>query len=192
MAWLPLYIDHDDAMQLLGLLNADSEIAFIVADGPKKWVARQKLPVIPGRRVCLWHVPSGHLPLLTSDGAARTVSDPWTGWTELRTGADPTTPYFGAGHPGIIWWNIRLESRSSSSGIGLSSFEWIGNHYRIIGSGAEPSTEAWWAGLRKSVRKQKAKRVPRSGPIDGPRPEVWALPSALTKITSGVARDSNP
>jgi hypothetical protein len=192
MAWLPLYMDRDDAGQLLVSLNADPAIAFIVADGPSKWIARQTLPDISQRRVCLWHVPSGPLPLLNAERATRTVDDPWAGWTELRSGADPTNPYFGAGHPGIVWWNVQIESRSPTGGIGLSSLEWIGNHYRIIGSGAESSTELWWAGLRKSVRKQKAKRIPRSGPIDGPRPEIWAFPSALAKITSGIPRDNNP
>jgi len=62
----------------------------------------------------------------------------------------------------------------------------------MIGSPAKPSTERWWANLRKWVRKQGAKRIPRSGPIDGPHPEIWAMPSALERFESGLPRDANP
>jgi hypothetical protein len=193
MPWLPLYIDETDASVVLAALNADPSVAFIIADGPGKWMARGSLDTISDGRLCLWHVPSGPLPLLRPGAEPPlVVDDPWAGWTELRAGADRTMPYFGAGHPGIIWWNLRTRSRRAAGGIGLSSFEWIGNHYRIIGSAAAPSTEAWWAGLRRLVRKQKARRVPRSGPVDGDHPEIWALPSALRKIQDGSSRDDNP
>lgn len=192
MPWLPLYIDENDASILLEALNADPNVAFIVADGPGKWVAHGTIHGVEDGRFCLWHVPSGPLPLLSPSAETVEVEDPWSGWTELRAGANRTTPYFGAGHPGVIWWNKRTRSRSVAGGIGLSSFEWIGNHYRIIGSPAAPSTEAWWAGLRKFIRKQKAMRVPRSGPVDGDHPVIWALPSALTKIRAGLPRDNNP
>ncbi len=190
--WLPLYVDETDASLLLECINLDPDVAFIVANGPGQWVARASLDKVEDGRFCIWHVPSGPLPMLNSRAKPLTVDDPWSGWTELRAGADRTLPYFGQGHPGVIWWNLRTRSRSADGGLGLSSFEWIGNHYRIIGSPAAPSTEAWWAGLRRLIRKQKAERVPRSGPVDGARPEIWALPSALVKIQRGMHRDNNP
>ena len=193
MAWLPIYIDENDAGLLLDCLNSDAEIAFIVSDGDGRWVARSTLAAPTDERFCLWHVPSGPLPLVRPGGAVPSVvADPWGGWSELRSGADPTRPYFGPGHPGIIWWNIRTKSYLTPGALGMSSFEWIGNHYRIIGSAADQSTERWWAGLRKLVRKMKARRIPRSGPIDGPHPEIWALPSAMAKIHAGMPRDNNP
>jgi hypothetical protein len=193
MPWLPLYIDEIDAAGLGDELNFDPEIAFIVATSPGVWVARRALHGIADGRLCLWHVPSGPLPLFRGvDRQPGTVADPWAGWTEFKAGADPLVPYFGAGHPGIVWWNVRTRSRRVPGGIGLSSFEWIGNHYRVLGNAADPRTEAWWAQLRKSVRRWKARRVPRSGPTDGPNPEIWALPSALSKINAGVPRDENP
>jgi len=140
----------------------------------------------------LWHRPSGPLPLVGPfKSAVGEVLDPFAGWTEIRSGANAHQPYFGAGHTGVVWWNVKIESKQLP-GLGLSSFEWIGNHYKIIGQPAKPETEAWWKRLRNAVRRLKAVRVPRSGPVDGPRPEIWALPSALQKIRDGVARDLNP
>jgi hypothetical protein len=192
MPWFPLYIDAVDAADLLGRLNFDPEIAFIVANGPGRWIARRALVAIPDGRHCLWHCPTGALPLLRSGNAPDgVIADPWAGWKEARAGADPSQPYFGPGHPGIIWWNVNVASRDPPGGIGLSSFEWVGNHYRIIGSSADPKTEAWWAQLRKSVKKRGARRIPRHGPVDGPHPEIWALPSALAKIEAGAPRDYN-
>ena len=100
-------------------------------------------------------------------------------------------PFFGAGHPGVIWWNVKTKSKSTD-GLGLSSFEWIGNRYRILGDAARPETEALWKSLRRLLRAWHAIRIPRSGAIDEPRPEIYALPSAYRRIKAGAARDPNP
>jgi hypothetical protein len=193
MPWLPLYIDEIDAADLSGDLNFDPEIAFIIPDGPGRWVARRAVERCADGRFCLWHMPSGPLPLFRgAEHPLGTVSDPWAGWTEVKGGADPSVPFFGPDDQGIIWWTVRTCSTRVDGGIGLSSFEWIGNHFRLLGHAAAPETEAWWGRLRKRVRRRKARRIPRSGPADGPRPEIWALPSALSKIVAGVPRDDNP
>ncbi len=119
------------------------------------------------------------------------ISDPWSGWTELRAGADGICPYFGPGHVGIIWLNQRPISRRVSDGVGLSSFEWIGNHYSLIGSRAPEVTEKFWQRLRRWAKKS-AVRIPRSGPLDGAHPEIYAFPSALAGFRNGRDRDSNP
>jgi hypothetical protein len=191
LPWLPLYVDDADLEQLMSWLNTDEEIAFIVSDGPKQWKAVPSLEKIASGRYCIWHLPSGPLPLVgygsIKDGQ---VFDPWAGWTEVRTGADPSTPYFGS-HAGIIWLNAWPTSYRNDAAIGLSSFEWIGNRYRIIGKPAPEATEKWWQRLRKSVKKV-ARRIPRNGPCDGPYLEIWAFPSAYEAIISGVSCDSNP
>ena len=193
MPWLPLYLDEVDAADLLGLLNFDRDLAFIVSTGRGQWVARRAVDLAADGRHCLWHSPIGPLPLLREVGRPDgVISDPWAGWIEERSGADPSQPYFGPGHPGIIWWNLRMRSRRIPGGLGLSSFEWVGNHFRLTGSPADPRTEAWWAHLRKEIRRRKARRIPRQGPPDGPGAEIWALPSAFAKIESGTPRDDNP
>lgn len=145
MPWLPLYLDEIDARDLLASLNDDRDIAFVVSNGPGRWIATGNLASIRDARYCIWHVPSGLLPLFRGATVpSGVVQDPWAGWAESKSGAEPTLPYFGAGHPGVIWWNIRTESAESKGGTGLSSFEWIGNHYRVIGAAADPATEAWW------------------------------------------------
>ena len=189
MPWLPLYANSDDFDEIREWLNSEESVGFLVSCGPKKWVAVNKLDAWTSPRIALWHIPSGPLPLLAEEPSAEDgeIADPWSAWTERRTGADPTTPYFGAGHPGVIWFNLH----SSNGRIGLSSFEWIGNHYQIIGSAANPDTEKWWRRLGRRI-KRDAVRVPRSGPVDGGKPEIWALPSALSAIKAGAKRDSNP
>jgi hypothetical protein len=88
MPSLDMYLDDVDAAQLLAIYNADPDIAFIVSAGTGKWIAQRELAVVTDRSHCLWHIPSGSLPLLSAgDGPDGEVADPWLGWTELRAGA---------------------------------------------------------------------------------------------------------
>lgn len=192
MPWLPLYATEEDLQNVFSWLSGEEELAFLLNDGPRSWRAHSRCRYTGDARYCLWHVAGGPLPLLGQRGSApRIVGDPWNGWTEIRTGADPTTPYFGPGHPGIIWLNARARSKRKPNGVGLSSFEWIGNRYRTIGSAATPQTERLWKRLGRSIKKG-ARQIPREGPCDGPHPEIWALPGALAAIISGIQRDENP
>ena len=193
MPSLPMYAGPTDFESIRAWLNAEVEIAFLVSDGPGKWIAVSKIPSFTQERICLWHTPSGRLPLLgpTHHDPDGVVRNPWDGWTERRPGADPTTPYFGAGHPGIIWLNARPRGHTSPESIGLSSFEWIGNWYRLIGRSAPEVTSRWWQRLRRWI-KRAAKRVPRTGRLDGPDPEIWALPEAYHLLLVGTPRDDNP
>ena len=95
---LSFYANERDTEELLQWLIDQKEIAFILPDGERRWKAfdRVALPQVVGRKICLWHVPSGPLPLLQpGEQADLLVENPWEGWTELRTGADPSSPYFG-------------------------------------------------------------------------------------------------
>lgn len=192
MPWLPLYADEDDFRDVLSWLNSDADIAFIVADGPQRWRAVARLEILTYGRYCLWHLPSGPLPLLGQGTIEDSqVPDPWAGWQEVRTGAEPSDPYFGSGHPGIVWLNARPVSPYQPRAIGLSSFEWIGNLNRIIGMPAPECTTKWWQRLRRTVKKV-AIQIPRHGPSDGPDPEIWAFSSAYGRIQSGIRRDDTP
>jgi hypothetical protein len=221
MPWLPMYADENDLEALLAWLNDEQEIAFIVSNGHKKWIARKSLEKMEQGRYCLWHTPSGLLPLLAANsviqkkleqrgyflwpkssrplprlvtsilGFRRVVRDPWKGWTERLTGADPLVPYFGPGHPGVIWLNVRVEGRDPPGSLGMSSFEWIGNHYKCIGHAAPESTSKWWRRLKRRVEKIGAK-VPRQGALDVPFGEISALPSAHRSILDGQKGELNP
>lgn len=192
MPWLPIYAAVEDLRLLFDLLSQDEEIGFIISAGVGKWQAVATAPMPVGQsRTALWHVPSGALPLVRAGWNADPgrIENPWGGWKEAIAGADPTVPYFGAGHPGIVWLNSRPTGWEAE--IGLSSLEWSGNRYRTIGSPAHPDTERWWRRFGRSIRKH-AVRIPRSGPPDGPEPEIWALPQAIDLIRSGASRDDNP
>ena len=121
MPWLPMYVNKGDSNLLLTLLNEDRDIAFIVTNGNKKWKAIETIERLEDGRYCIWHVPSGPLPLVGSFRKKAHVKDPWAGWKEKRTGADPTQPFFGAGNTGIIWLNLLTRSSREPDKIGLSS-----------------------------------------------------------------------
>jgi hypothetical protein len=193
MPWLPMYVAQDDSAILAEELSRDSEIAFLVSDGLKRWRAVKSLDLVGSIRIGLWHIPSGPLPLLPSISSEpiTQVHDPWAGWAEKRSGADPTTPYFGAGHPGIVWLNLRLVGRDQNSCCGFSSFEWIGNHYKAIGNGACESTAIWWKSLRRRIAKLSHK-VPRQRLSSTLPPEVFALPNAYSSLVAGDVADANP
>ncbi|MEJ2155276.1 MAG: hypothetical protein P8X96_08055 [Desulfobacteraceae bacterium] len=191
MPWLPIYIDKIDLKMLIDWINAEKNIAFIEGNGPKKWKAVNSIERYEDKRHCLWHCESGPLPLLRKRLPDGKILDPFKGWKERRTGADSSTPYFGAGHPGVYWLNARTESTYKSGFLGLSSFEWIGNWYKGIGIVAHPATKKWWDRLRRWVKKQ-AVRIPRDGEWNGNNPEIYAFPSALDKIKRGEKRDNNP
>ena len=192
MPWIPFYATESDLAEVVRWLSEDPEIAFIVSAGPKRWVARPSLDGVHFDRIALWHIPSGPLPLVPGRAwqRERWIEHPELGWKERSTALDPTVPFFGAGHPGIIWLNA-VTAGPQGEDIGMSSFEWIGNRYRSEGSVAHPATERWWSRLRERM-KENGVQVPRSGPLDGPDPEIWALPEARSLIISGATRSINP
>ena len=190
MPWLPLYLAHDDLALISDWLSADEDIALITSTGPSEWKAVPNFDIRLSGRYCLYHKRCGGLPLLTKTGDSppETILNPFDGWKELRSGANPNLPYFGAGTPSIFWFNVRLEENGV---IGLSSFEWIGNHYSIIGNSAPELAKKWWSKLRRWSKKN-ATRIPRSGAIKGDKPEIWTFGSALKEIESGKERAQNP
>ena len=195
MAWLPMYLDKEDLVTVIELLNNDPEVAFIIQNGfnkRRKWIAVEKLYNYDLERYCIWHIPSGPLPLLVklallNEGEENNqiVTHPFEGWEEKQTGGNKCDPYFGPGHVGIIWLNNRTDNPNK---IGLSSFEWIGNYFRIIGSPAHESTEIWWKRLRKKINKM-SKKIGRD---DNSKPEIFCLENALMKIENALERDINP
>src|SRR5262245_46034700 len=106
MPCILFYADEKDFRILLNFLNDHPDIAFIVSNGPHRWRAERKVPRLK-RESALWHVPSGPLPLLYPPPSEKEerIRNPWEGWKELFPGADTNSPYFGPGHPGIIWLN---------------------------------------------------------------------------------------
>lgn len=134
------------------------------------------------------------------------IDNAWAGWIEREPGADPSQPYFGPGHPGAI--RLEVETRSlrhlemendyitirrrvcDENVLGLSGFDWIGNHYRNIGHPAHPATEKWWKRLGRRVR-SIAKKIPLSGPLEGEAADIYAFPAALAAIQNGMARSAN-
>lgn len=212
MAWLPLYLVKQDVEFLNDWLNQEEEIAFLVSNGTSKWIAKKQHDIVADMerqkadgyfsgnylKYSLWHVQSGPLPLFGSGSSGKLcfnkddwneeqIADPWSGWTEIRAGADSDIPYFGAGHPGIIHLTIHLSDDNNE--IPMSDFQWIGNHYKIIGSGAEKSTEKFWNKLRRMAKKIGT-HIPRQNKVES-KNEIYAFPLAYKAIQNGRACSLN-
>lgn len=179
---------------MLDIVSDEETLVPIIANGLNRWKpSRDKSVLISANRSCLWDSSSGPLPLLGADygDEATWIEDPWEGWIERRSGADPSCPFFGAGHPGVFWLNLRTYPRQRTNICGLSLFEWIGNHYKILGNAAGVETLKCWQRLRSRIAKATTK-VPR-GRIDAPlKPEIFAFPVAEELLRSGKKADDNP
>lgn len=164
MAWLPMYMIKDDLKSLSEYLCSEKDIALIQSIGIGRWQAFSDFEIKNSGRHCLFHAGAGPLPLLAENNKDpnQEILNPFGGWQEMLAGANPNQPYFGAGHPAIFWLNVRLKENKE---IGMSSFEWIGNHYAQIGNPAPDVAKKWWGRLGRWVRKQSS-NIPRQGPID--------------------------
>jgi len=187
--WLPLYMVREDVRLLQARLNADPEIAFILREGTDRWRAVRQVDDLRGKTM-LWHIPGGQLPLLHTQGADIFVEDPFGGWREERPGLDTSIPYFGPSCAVTfllrVWvpgWQELPENL-----IDISDLSWPA--LRATRSSPE-LTHRWWNQLRKWVS-QHAQRVTRQGPLNGPRADIWAFPSALRALQAGAERADNP
>jgi|SRR5471030_351354 len=192
MPWLPFYACSQDTTQIEDFLNRSGDISMILTDGPGKWRAQRPIIWREGR-TCLWHEPSGGLPLAPAaiDDSVGTIDDPWAGWDERRQGADATQPFFGPGHPGVIWLNAYARSDAHLNAVAMSSFEWTGNRYSTIGRPPADSTTRFWASLKRWIIRNSTK-IPRSGPLDGEPAEIYAFPGAIAAFRAARPRDANP
>ena len=191
MPWLPIYADKQDIEIIIDILNADNDIAFIIRDDSDssklRWKAVAQINDTSSERLCIWHIPSGPLPLYKKTNFFSLINDPWCGWDDLWADrVSPKTPYFGIGHVGVVWLNNH--TLKDNDKLAISSFEWIGNHYSVIGNKAHPSTETWWKKLRGKIAKLSVK----IGRTDALKPEIYCMNSANAKIQKGMPRDMNP
>jgi hypothetical protein len=186
-----VYINFHDLDIIMGWLNNDIDISFIVSDGSHKWRAVETIDKWKNRIYCLWHRDSG-LPLIRKDKSSIAVPDPWAGWTEEVTGANSHMPYFGPGYPGIYWLYVRCTSTKRPENIGISYFEWIGNYFKKAGCEAPQIAQKWWNHLRGWVKKN-AIQIPVEGEWDdrSAKEKVWAFPGALKEIQSGRGREKS-
>lgn len=214
MPFIPMYLTVADVKLLNVWLNQQEAVAFLISNGPGKWIAKKeydilgnirfpniksdlRFPIPVRKEYLLWHVPSGPLPRIDLTQRAKLkfdkedwdedkIEDPWIGWEEELPGANRRIPYFGS-HPGVIDLTIKLYDEGE---IPMSSFGWIGNYYRIIGRGADESTEKFWRKLRRMAKKNGA-QIPR-GNMPQLRNEVYAFPSAYAEIERGRPCSINP
>jgi hypothetical protein len=183
------YALESDLLTIVGHLNEDPDITYVIPDGPRRWRAVDRRDRIAAGHYALWHKPSGAPPLPgASDAEPDTpIIDPYAGWEERLPSAIPLQPFFGS-HPSIVWLHV---SSGQPGVVPMSAFGWIGNRYRAIGQGAMPAANKWWQRLQRWIRNQTT-TVPRgslqaSGPVD-----AAAFPAALEQLQNGVPGELNP
>jgi len=190
MPWLPFYAASDDLPLVNAALFTEGDIAPLLPAGGDRWTAAADHVLAADGRYPLWHVPSGPLPLMPAGlgDEAGVIENPFAGWTQLRI--TDGEPYFG-NHAGLFWLNLRIAPRDAGAGIGLSSVEWIGNHFWALGREAPPATKKRWDKLRRHFARLGPK-VPRGGTASGRGPEIFALPAALAALEANAAADVVP
>ena len=191
MPWLPFYATEDDLVDLDQILVLERDLALLQPDGEDQWKAVLDYRLDEDGRYSLWHVPSGPLPLMPAGGTGEPigeVEDPFAGWTQLRLTEDQ--PFFG-NSTGVFHLNLRIHSTKPESSFGMSSIEWIGNYFSVLGQTAPEVTKKRWAALRRQFSKLGL-RVPRGWLERERKPEVFALPGAHKLLQSGAKGDVNP
>jgi hypothetical protein len=197
------------------MLGATTEAAslypsFVLTDMPlqQRWKAARSVARLRDGKHCLWHVPSGPLPLPTEREADRAAPDAWSGWIESRPRYDPTMPNLIPGHPAEIylelWTRHRPYSESERASLPmllsywngehdvlvLSTLAWIGDHY----GPAPPTAWSWWRRLEAWVTLHAARigGFPNQDVAYGAEADAsfWAFPSALEKLKSGMTYEA--
>jgi hypothetical protein len=196
-------------------LGATTEAAalypsFLLSDtfSQQRWKAVRTVARLRDGKHCLWHVPSGPLPLPLDCRMGQAVADAWSGWVESRPASDPTMPHFVPGHPAEIYLELWTRHRSYSAAeraslpmlvsywtgeqdiLVLSTFGWVGDY-----CGPAPQTAwNWWQGLEAwmTVHATGIGGFPNPDEDGGPEAGVsfWAFPSALEKLKSGIAYEA--
>ena len=209
MPWLTMYLVDPDVNTLCAMLCDDPDVALIRADGPGRWKAQCEIPTLPDGEHGLWHIPSGPIELHSTVPKAppKVVKDPFRGWKEIVTPRQPGVPWISTGALGVIWLRVRRKAGPATSTfspytdpswrapanevIGMSTFNWIGSYYSIIGERPAKSTQLWWQSLRRRIAKV-AEQIPSTGRRSDTRKSVWAFPAALEQIKRGVRRVDQP
>src|SRR5262249_10296882 len=173
---------------------------FTIADaGPgQRWKAVRTVERLRDGKHALWHVPSGPLP---------PSNNPWAGWTEHGSSADPAMPSLRSEHPaGIyleLWTRHRPYSRVERATLPMlfsywtgvqellvvSTFAWTGDQR---GPASRPAWR-WWRRLETWVAEHAIpfadlSLAGRRG--DAQRWDCWVFPSAAAKLKSGIAYDA--
>jgi hypothetical protein len=161
----------------------------------QSWKAVPTVPQLADGNHSLWHVPAGPLPLLDEFGETP-IADPWAGWSEERSSADPTKPFFGSSSAEIrltLWTRFHPYTQQEKSEafaidsrwagdeklLSASDLQWIGRRYRP----APASTHRWWNRMRAWLNRT-ATRSTSSGVT------FWAFPSSAKRLRSGMRYDA--
>ena len=186
MAWLPMYLLEEDVVLLNHILCQETELAFLIGSGSDRQIAKAAPDIskdLTNRHVkhyTLWHVPVGPLPPIPPAPSLSPSGWKGTQLAGMPLGESGVAAFSPDPCTGYINLEINLPQRDT---ILISSFGWIGNHYREIGYPAHPTTSILWQRLRRLIRKYSV-QIPRGNKASF-RNEIFAFPEAHKAIRCG-------
>ena len=156
------------------------------------WKAVDQLESIEPKEFCIWHTGSGRLtvPSRRRGVPDKEIVDPYSGWTQ-RYEEFLERPWFGGNLPGPYSFMFKEAGTEESGSLGLSGFNWIGDHFRAVGCPADPLAKKWWQRLKRFVR-ANATAIPWPYPDGHGRLRAYAFPDAHEQILAGRPLDVNP
>jgi hypothetical protein len=195
LPYIGLYLDQPDLSLLQDFLNHEDEILFVMPAEPGHYAIADSVTLEPNAVYTLWHAPSGEIPDQCRDRHGRIVSDPWRvdNTSAFRLTLEVCPGKYQQLVPRSEGPGFDLQMFEDPCAIGRSGFEWLGNKYRPIGTGADPKTERWWQRLRRWVAKH-GRKVTWTGPLEEPASELrlYAFPFAYAAFKNGRPRSINP
>jgi len=171
-----IYALTPDLRTVVDHLNDDSDIAFIISDGPGRWRAVDHVTDLSAGQHALWLRAHGPLPLVPESplDPVAPIADPMAGWNERASASSPGVPFFGS-DPSVVW--LQVPQFSEQPKVPMSAFGWMGDRYRTAGPPANPEATVWWRQLKQWIR-TRTELVKRGGPTGvGPK-DVAAFPEA--------------
>jgi hypothetical protein len=221
MGHLGFFADAEDAPLLVGHLNADAELAFLVPVDP---IAPPQLTSLPGGRLprareqhrwravhtltgladgwhTLWHAPSPE-PLCRAPGVP--IADPWAGWRgDTIVAFDDVRPELGRGLNSVAIVYLQLQTRhrpysaeEQATG-GPLNYWWTQGHEVLV-----DSQFSWIGGHFQSapkvttrwwsaLRRWFGQTCAKLTDAQTGRQTFYAFPSALARLKAGIKYEAN-
>lgn len=181
-----------DCNDVLRILNADDDVAFLMLTRPNFWEATERLDRLCVRTYSLWHVPSGPIPAATADGNALIVDDPWKGWSGTSIAGDPDNPILvGGSQPGILRFQVSNSGDGPADVLHVSYLKWVGNRVNAkLGRPTSQATEHWFNRFRRKISSMSTS-VPAGGLASRNAKQIAVLQCAFRALQAGIPTDED-
>ena len=192
MGVIYLYIDEDDAKDVLKLLNEDLDLAFLIKGKELEWKAVQTIQTLYSCRI--WHIPSGPLSVPYGKNEPDVlIENPFDSWHQkpMETIRPLPKDYpYPRIKPNTNFFDLSIYLPKDDI-VGLSTIQWVGDYNSVLGIKADESTKKHWLKLKRLFKKMMQKEIPRVTNSKS-KLKAYCFPGAYQHIMDGGLRSSNP